>query len=186
MNWKNEILKVLRKKPLRSGDLIAALGFDGVMSVIDVATRVTEGLKPLRGSFLDSTAQRVLGRLVHHGEVIWQRAANMDNWYRLPGQKFPRLAAPRKRTLKDLVREIRKILPANAGVEWTSVDSMGDVDVWVEFCPFVLSMEEDGWELADGDPICNWCGNTFSNKYPMDVDAKVIVRKIRRELRSRA
>ncbi len=83
-----------------------------------------------------------------------------------------------KRTLKSLFDEVLALLPAGAiNAEWADVVIDPD-DAWVEFYPFVLSKLEDGWELADGDPICNWAGQTFGDHYPEDADAKLIAERI--------
>jgi len=132
--------------------------------------------------------------MVRSGEVLWQRAANLDNWYSLPDQDLPEEAAPRRRSLKQIMKEIFASLPKRVvddddpeRDEWRrNLAAVGDNDTWVEFCPFVLSMHEDGWELADGDPICNWAGNTFEKVYPVDVAAAVVARRIRRELKKKA
>lgn len=183
MGWKKKILDVLAEKPLVVSVLIDRLGFSLESTGMDASTRYVGGLKPLHGSFLDSTAQHVLGRMVRLGDVHYRRASNLSNWYGLPGQPWPRSSRPRKRTLDRLLKEVFSFLPAVAIAVIDAPSEIGEADMWVEFCPFVLLMTEDGWELADGDPICNWCSNTFTKKYPMDVDPKVIARKIVLELK---
>lgn len=53
---------------------------------------------------------------------------------------------------------------------------------WVEFCPFVLMAVPEGWELADGDPICNWCCNTFTERFPRDVETQEILDRMLRSV----
>lgn len=62
-------------------------------------------------------------------------------------------------------------------------------DVWHEFTAkekphhcVTLQREEDGWHLRDGDPICNWCFNTFDKRYDFSTSPEVIAHRIRREL----
>jgi len=181
MKWEDKIVAALKSGPKKTGDLIEALGFDCQSTYFDNLTRMTGVVKPLHDSFVDSPAQRALGRMVKKGAVGWQRASNLDNWYKLPGQRFPREAKRRTRTLKALVTEVLDLMHDWAIEEQIHID-IADNDCWVAFSPFVLSEHEDGWELADGDPICNWCGNTFEKVYPMDVPAEVIVRKIKRQI----
>jgi len=163
----------------------------------DIETRFMDGLEPLSGSFYGSQAQRVLGGMVRRGEVEWQHAANMDNWYGLPEQEFPEGTAPRKRTLRSLMGEILSLMSEEDFYGKEEIDARPDFqvkdewvenfaeikpdDAWVEFCPFVLTMHEDGWELADGDPICNWCFNTFTEMFPMDVEAATIVERMKKK-----
>ncbi len=95
----------------------------------------------------------------------------------------------RKRTLKQMTKAVLKLLPPRFTHVWvrdkkvpienkTIWNTIEDDDVWVDFCPFVLSRTKKGWELADGDPVCNWCGNSFTKIYPVDVDASVIAKKV--------
>lgn len=182
MGWKQRITEVLADKPLVIGDLIERLGFDKGAASLDYFTRCSDGLKPLRGSFLGSQAQRVLGTLVKSREVIHRRSLDLCNWYKLPSQRWPKAATRRKRTLKSLLMEVLALLPEETDIERPDCNEVEDDDLWVELCPFVLSAISGGWELADGDPICNWCFNTFTVEYPLDVDAKVIARRIRKEL----
>ncbi len=98
------------------------------------------------------------------------------------------------RTLKQMMKELFKVLPPILVYKnsipdghicnyWKqNVEDIEDDHVWVNFCPFVLTRHEDGWELAD-DPFCSWAFNTFSQKYPMDVDVSVIARRIEEELK---
>lgn len=178
--WNDKIKTVLAAEPMRTGDLIVGLGFDVGQTCIDRMTRVADGLKRLRGSFVGSAAQRELGRMVEGGEVIWRLASNQDNWYGLPGQEFPPDAAPRTRTLRSLVDEVLALLPRakresllkDGGIEGPNI---------IEFGLFNLSAVEEGWELTDGDPINGWAFMSFHKTYPIDVDAAVIARKILRE-----
>lgn len=193
--WKDAVLNALRQSgPMRTGDLISALGFDSDATVSDIMTNVVRGLEPLSGSFRNSDAQSALGEMVESGTVVWRRAANLDNWYRLPEQDFPPEAAVRKRSLRQMMAEIVAALPSDfldrfpeskRDQRLPKLGNIGQDDVWVDFCPFVLSAVAEGWELADGDPICNWCGNTFRRVFPLDVEAieiaKVILSKSRYE-----
>ena len=65
MGWKKKIHDVLvQNGPLRTGGLVALLGFDVEFTNLDVQTRFMDGLKPLNGSFCESKAQRKLGKMV--------------------------------------------------------------------------------------------------------------------------
>ncbi len=202
MGWKKKIQDILTTHgAVRSGDLIGHLGFDVSTTGFDLSTRCMSGLKPLNGSFLESRAQRVLATMVERNEVIWQRSANMDNWYKLPGQRFPKEAKPRARSLQSLAKEVLACLLRDLSKklqdrfteahtltikeEWSECYGASDSDdCWIQFYPCVISMDEDGWELADGEPTCNWAGHTFTKKYPTGVDAEKIARRILRELKT--
>lgn len=188
---KKKILSVLADGPMASGDLVAALGFSAEASLFDAQTRFSNMLKPLSGSFIESSEQAVLGDMVSSGEVRWRQAENMDNWYALPGQRFP--CKERKRSLKSLVKEVlgiagvklRKKIEDFAGEKCKEiVSAIEKDDCWAEVGPFVIEKREEGWGLLDGDPICNWCGNTFDKDYLMDVEAAKIVRKMQSQLKS--
>jgi hypothetical protein len=97
---------------------------------------------------------------------------------------------PRGREMKALMErllplvtdEMLKSFDGNR-TEWErNVSDIEPGDSWVEFCPFVLTAEVDGWELADGDPICNWCFNTFTEKFPHDVEPQALLDRMLRSL----
>lgn len=177
---KERILKALSDKPLIIGDLIKKLGYSLGATGLDVATNINNMLKPLAGSFIDSLEQKELGVLVKSGDVHYIRAKNMDNWYKLPHQKWPEEVEIRERSLKQIMDELINKIPDDikCKIELNNISNIKDGDLWVEFCPFVLSAYESGWELADGDPNCNWCGNTFTQVYDFDVDVEEIIDKI--------
>ena len=177
MGWKKEIECALTR-PMRIGELLLCLGFDEGATFFDVTTNLGNMFKPLNGSFVGSQAQRVLGEMVRKGYVEYQRAANMDNWYGLSGQRFPRVARKRSRTLREMAVAVYA-LTGDLVREKPDFDGIGDADVWVEIEPFVLSLHEKGWEVADGDPVCNWCFNTFEKVFPMNVSPIKIARSMR-------
>lgn len=168
---KSRIRQALDQGPLTSGDLVEKLGFDAHQSAFDAATAIA-GTSPLTGSFRDSDEQTTLAQMVESKEIIWRRAKNMDNWYALPGHNFPPEADVRKVNLASFVKDVIAALSPEVldGIETMHVNDISDDDAWVEIFPFVIQMDEDGWELADGDPICNWAGNTFTEKFSIDVD----------------
>jgi hypothetical protein len=79
------------------------------------------------------------------------------------------------------VEEIYRLLG-----ETVSPQDIGKKDVRHEFAlngaMISLTQEDDGFHLRDGDPICNWCGNTFDQRYPLDADASKLAARVLREL----
>jgi len=92
------------------------------------------------------------------------------------------LKALMNRLLPLVTDEMLKSFDADRN-EWEkNVNDIEPCDAFVEFCPFVLTASDGGWELADGDPICNWCCNTFSEEFTHDVAPQAILDRMLQSL----
>ena len=178
-HWKLDIRTALEKRPLLVSDLMVVLGFSLQSTYFDNLTSEVSCGSHLEGSFSGSVAQQALRELIESRQVVWQRAADMKVWYGLEGQKFPRRAAPRSRTLKQFVEEVTSLLPADvlARIRKNNCvdDTVEDDDVWAEnLSPFTISMEEDGWSVDDADHMCGGGDPEVEKEFPMDVEAQEV------------
>lgn len=189
MKAADKILTLLAESPIKAGDIIEALGY----SVTDllISRAIGDSFKR-RGCWDGSPHQKALAKLVDSDAVLCVRDRSQDVWYKLPGQKLPPCDKPARRSFANMVCAVYRSLPDKvAGKNIEPKRDIGIDDVWhsfaeYEFLGVTLSIEGDGWELADGDPVCNWCGQTFTKKYPADVDPAIIARRIVRELKKQA
>ena len=62
------------------------------------------------------------------------------------------------------------------------INGIEPADTWVEFYPFALVAVRGGWELADGDPICDWCANTFREQFPHEVEPQALLDRMLQSL----
>ena len=195
-----KVLKALQEGPLKVGDLIVELGYDPVIDYWDRAIGIET-----RASFSGSAEQAALVDLIERNEVKYRRDRCQDVWYLLPGQRLPRvkgLSIPNFGTMcRRVYRHLSKALinrrPVGKDAVWHTFEICGDqlLKIHTEvsgsphehFCyehpdfGVTLCLESNGFSLADGDPICNWCFNTFTKHYPGDVDPAVIARRIVKE-----
>ena len=84
-----------------------------------------------------------------------------------------------RRTLKSLCAELSEVAPDIFPESGVAAIESGHR--FAEFHPFTVLVKDDGWELADGDPVCNWCFNTFFKSFDHDTPAKKIVKFARKK-----
>jgi len=177
------ILKALKKGPMHPIELMEAFAYRPLINEIDRALRINS-----RDDWDGSSEQKALGELVESGEVRYQRDRQQTVWYLLPGQELPDVEGPSVPSFRSICQKIYDLL-SDTEVDQSHLADIGSDDCWHEFMEsggegsLTLELEGDGFSLADGDPICNWCGNTFTEHYPEDVDPATIVKRIVHELR---
>lgn len=184
---KRKVLRALESGPAKSSEIQERCGYDPVASYWDA----TVGIET-RTSWQGSPEQKALGKLVAARDVLCRRDRCQNVWYLLHGQRLPRIEGPSIPAFPTLCRQIYELLsPKVCNIQRRKI--LKKDDVWHTFIlagldvnddfGVTLQMDSGGWSLADGDPICNWCYQTFNVVYPFDTDPAALARRIEKELR---